>query len=122
MQHLTERQNATACGTASADVRGGTTYVYPVAGTPSHKKERGVTVSRRAAVNPRPRLSLRARIQWLRWRELPAKARENWITTSIYLLKCRNYGAARSAEKQNSEARDIAGHSTKYKEPPVLGH
>ncbi len=93
MQPLTERQIATACGIAPADMRIGKTLVYPVAGTPSHTKEHGANVSHERTVSPRSRLSLRARIQrlerhWLRWRELPAKARENWITTSIYLMAC----------------------------------
>ena len=42
---------------------------------------------------------LRERIQWLRWRELPLQAKRNWITTSIYLMRCES---ARNAKTPRS--------------------
>lgn len=39
---------------------------------------------------------LRARIQWLRWRELPLQAKRNWITTSLYLMRCESVRNAKS--------------------------
>ena len=91
MQLLTERQVATAIGSPANSPSVNTTY--PVAGTPSHKTvELGVNVSRQDVVGS-SRLSLRARIaalEWAAFRALPPQGKRNKITTSLYLMRCRN--------------------------------
>ena len=96
MQLLTERQVATAhvhMSTGGEDAPANSPSVnttYPVAGTPSHKRERGVNVSRQE-FSPPSRLSLRARIaelEWRAWRSLTPQGKRNKITTSIYLMRC----------------------------------
>jgi len=82
-------QIATAAGTPANSPSVNTTY--PVAGTPSHKRELGAKGSRLESVPNR--LSLRARIaelEWAAFRALPPQGKRNKITTALYLMRCRN--------------------------------
>ena len=85
-------QIATAAGTPANSPSVDTTQ-YPVAGTPSHRKELGAVCSRLESVPNR--LSLRARIaelEWAAFRALPPQGKRNKITTSIYLMRCKALG------------------------------
>jgi hypothetical protein len=93
MSALTGASNATANGVYHTQIAPANSpsvnTTYPVAGTTGHKRERGVNVSRQGIRSP-SRLSLRARIEWAAFRALPPQGKRNKITTSLYLMRCRN--------------------------------